>query len=379
MKSLRKQLALLAISLVSFLNTSPSFGADLPVFNTNYTSPNAACATFGDLISCSTKVLDYLTTLNPNNFPGPYSFSTAQGHLIDTVVLATNGGNIANNGDTVFPSEDAFSTTTGGQNYFYMGENNDPTNNGTLNGDTPYSWDIGIQSLINKLTFNNAFHQLLIGFDMNQPQNSTASLPIWSLITLRDSTGALTQNVYFETQALDPNNPFKSVTDFTSSKTFDGTGVTTPSAGDFALTVGSICVVSTTVSYPSPDGSSCPQGGQLVNTNQASNELEFVNYLPELDLFKYLNMGYDTISVQVWMGCFNTGDPKDKSGPALLGGGSVGTCDTGGFGDIFLLAGGEEFRTPEPGSLLLAALGLLLVGFTHKNARPMLNRKQYTN
>lgn len=346
--------------------------AEVPVFNTDYPVPTSACATFGNLVSCSTKVLDYLASQNIDGYNGPYSFSTAQGQLIDTIVLATNNGNILDNGDVVVPgSEDAFSTVTPGQSYFYTGEDgNDPDNNGALLGDTAFSWDVSLASLIAALTFDGAFHELLIGFDMNEPQNSTASLPIWSLITVRDVNGNQS-NIYFETQNIDVNDPFKDPLAYVSDKTFDGTGVTTPGADDFAMTVGAVCVVNATVSYPSPDGSSCPNGGMLINTNQASNELEFVNYLPGLDLQALFGQGYDTISVQVWMGCFNSPPENgpDRSGPPLLDDGSIGPCDQGGFGDIFLLAGDTRTTVPEPGTLLLIGAGLLGLGYRRYRQR----------
>lgn len=367
-KAIRNILSTTCIASLLAFTGAPAQATDLPLFNTAYPTPSSACATFGNLVSCSTAVLDYLAANKYAGYTGPYSFSTSQGSLIDTVVLGTNNGNILNNGDMIATgSEDAFKTIQAQKSYFFTGDGNDPTNNGSLQGDTPYSWDISLKGLIDKLTFNNVFHQMLIGFDMNQPQNSTASLPIWSLITVRDVDGN-SKNVYFETQNVDPLNPFKDPLAFQSTKTFNGTGVTTPGAGDFAMTVGAVCVVNATVSYPSPDGSSCPNGGTLVKTNRGSNELEFVNYLPGLNLKDLLSQGYDTISVQVWMGCFNTADRT--SGPALLNGGSVGPCDTGGFGDIFLMAGAaEQNRIPEPGMLLLAGAGLAGLGYSRRSKK----------
>lgn len=346
---------LLALLLPAGLATADP----LPVYSPTYPSPNSACATYGNFVSCSTKVLDYLAAQNYAGFTGPYSFAASQGALLDTIVVTSNNGNILNNGDQVNPSEDGFSTNNGGnKKYFFTGDGNDPTNNGSLAGDTPFSWDIGLNALNQKLTFGGAYHEMAIAFDFNNPQNSTASLPIWALVTVRDTDGNLA-NQYFETQSLDLNNIFKDPSLFSSTKTFDGSAVTTPGADDFALTVGAICVVNATVSYPSPDGASCPNGGTLVNTNRASNEVEFINYLPTLDLRGLQAMGYDTMSVQVWMGCFNTNDRG--SGPALAGGGSVGPCDTGGYGDIFLLAGAAvpDNRLPEPGTLGLTALAAL--------------------
>ncbi|MDR7333062.1 hypothetical protein [Roseateles asaccharophilus] len=362
--------------LALLLSTGSAMAAPLPVYSPTYPVPNAACATNGNFVSCSTKVLDYLASNSYAGFTGPYSFAASQGSLLDTIVVTANNGEILDNGDQVNPSENGFSTNNGGgKKYFFTGDGNDPTNNGSLLGDTPFSWDIGLAALNQKLTFDGAYHEMVIAFDFNNPQNSTASLPIWALVTVRDLDGGKASK-YFETQALDLGDLFKDPSLYVSDKTFDGSGVTTPGADDFALTVGAICVVNATVSYPSPDGSSCPGGGTLVNTNQASNLVEFINYLPTLDARDLQAQGYDTLSVQVWMGCFNTldkkGDPDRTSGPPLLNGGSIGPCDTGGYGDIFLLAGAaqpDDGRLPEPGTLSLVALLLGGLGLRGRRFR----------
>ena len=313
-----RALGLLALAL----GVGTAAAAPLPTYSPTYPSPNSACATNGNFVSCSTTVLDYLASQNYAGFTGPYSFAASQGSLIDTIVVTANNGNILNNGDQVNPSENGFTTNNGGnKKYFFTGDSNDPVNNGGLAGDTPFSWDIGLAALNQKLTFNGAYHEMAIAFDFNNPQNSTASLPIWALVTVRDLDGNLA-NKYFETQPLDLNDLFKDPALYVSDKTFDGSAITTPGADDFALTVGAVCVVNATVSYPSPDGSTCPNGGDLVNTNRASNEVEFINYLPTLDAQGLQAQGYDVMSVQVWMGCFNTG--VRGAGPALANGGSVG-------------------------------------------------------
>lgn len=353
--------SLRALGLFALTLSAAAVQADpLPIYAPSYPSPNSACATYGNFVSCSTKVMDYLASQNYAGFSGSYSFAASQGALLDSIVVTSNGGNILNNGDQVTPSEDGFTTNNGGtKKYFFTGDGNDPTNNGSLAGDTPFSWDIGLASLNQKLTIGGLYHQLAFGLDFNNPQSGTASLPLWALVTVRDTDGNLA-NKYFETQALDPNNIFKDPSLYQSNKSFDGSSVTTPAAGDFAITVGSICVINAVSSYPSPDGSSCPGGGTLVSTNQASNNVEFINYLPTLDLLGLQAQGYDTMSIQIWMGCFNTGDRG--AGPALAGGGSIGPCDTGGYGDIFLLAGPElpGTQVPEPGTAGL--LGLALTG-----------------
>ncbi|ATQ75057.1 hypothetical protein CR152_11395 [Massilia violaceinigra] len=226
---------------------------------------------------------------------------------------------------------------------------------------------MGLATLNGKLTFDGGYHQIMIAFDFNNPQNATASLPIWALVTIRDTEGNLA-NKYFETQQLDLLDIFKDPSLFQSTKTFNGSGVTTPNSTDFALTVGAICVVSSTTSYPSPDGSECPSGGQLINTNQASNAVEFINYIPSLDLKGLEGAGYDTMSVQVWMGCFGTGGKT--SGPALADGKPLGPCDTRGYGDIFLIAGAavpDRSDVPEPGTLALVTLSLF--GLYHVRRR----------
>src|SRR4051812_35961791 len=112
--------SLIATSLFGIASLAQA--VDLPYYSATYPTPNSACATFGNVVSCSTKVMDYLAGQGAPGFVGPYSFAASQGSLIDSVVIASNGGNILNNSDTVNPSEDGFTTSNGGQvKYFRTG------------------------------------------------------------------------------------------------------------------------------------------------------------------------------------------------------------------------------------------------------------------
>lgn len=372
----------------SLLCMAPAFAqqsmAPLPYYDTTYPTANAACATYGNLVSCSTGVLDYLAVTYPNSGflppPTPYTFEANQGSLHASIVVTANGGQTVVNGDQIAPSEDGFSTNNGGtRDYFFTGDTNNqgniinPANNGSLlaGADSTKSWDVGLAALNEKLTFDDAYHQMLIAFDFNNPQSGTDStMPIWASITIRDVDGVL-DDVVVETQQLDLANIFKDPSLHQSTKSFAGDTRTQLKSTDFALTVGAICVVSMTTSYPSPDGSRCPDGGELVITNRASSEVEFINYFPTLDLLGLEALGYDTLSGQVWMGCF--GGTASGAGPTLGDSSSLSQCDAGGFGDIFLLAGNAipDNQTPEPGTLaLLGATLLALVGL-RRARKPM--------
>ncbi len=382
MKTVHRTL-LIPLAATSLFCMQSAF-AQLPTYDNTYPTPNAACATYGNLVSCSTGVLDYLAN-NPSLYPGflpptnPYSFNTASGALHTSIVVTSNGGQTVENSDQIAPSEDGFAIAgTGTKSYFYTGDTDnkatviDPDNNGTLlaGADSTKSWDVGLAALNDALTFDGAYHQMLIGFDFSEPQNGlTPNLPIWASITIRDVDGSRA-DVVVETQQLDLNNIFKDPSLFSSTKNFATGTLSQLKSTDFAVTVGAICVTSATTSYPSPNGVDCPDGGVPVGTNRGSSALEFINYFPSLNLQTLEAQGYDTLSGQVWMGCFGvTSNPK--SGPALSDGIPVTQCDSGGYGDIFLLAGNSINKTPEPGTLALlgaALLGLVGLGRNKKAA-----------
>ena len=71
----------LAGLLTLALGGQAAMAAPLPVYAPTYPSPNSACATNGNFVSCSTRVLDYLASKNYAGFTGPYAFAVSYTHL----------------------------------------------------------------------------------------------------------------------------------------------------------------------------------------------------------------------------------------------------------------------------------------------------------
>lgn len=99
---------------------------------------------------------------------------------------------------------------------------------------------------------------------------------------------------------------------------------------------------------------------ETIDNSQGTENAEFLAFLPELNagLESYIGAGYDTISVRLLFGCFG-GTTNGNGAGYLSDGGETTNCDSGGFGDVFILAGEAMRETPEPSVLTLAALGLL--------------------
>jgi hypothetical protein len=363
------------------------------------TSP--ACLNYGDAVSCSAPLLNYFAGLDPNTkvSQGGYVLPTPQGGLKGYIVLGAGGAAALDNSD-IIPSptsqvENGFKSNAGSDSYFATGKTStvagntaDPDNNGlgTLNGaqaaDLRGTWDVGLQWLSNALTFGTGRHDLMIGFDYNQPQNATTSLDFWALITVRDTAGELADiNYEFKGPGIPgsllPPNPWDS---FTTTKTRDSL----PNSTDFGTVNGVTCV--NTVGAP-PNGipilpipgGQCPVGYEVTIDNaQSTADTEIFAFLPELNknLENFISLGYDVASVRMAFGCYNNNPTTDtvakNPGVGYLVEGSAETtnCESGGFGDVYLLAGGVRGELPEPGTLVLFGLALGALGWS---ARRRLN------
>jgi hypothetical protein len=349
----------------------------------------SACLTIGDAISCSAPLLNVLSGLGTTTLTddGGYVFQTNQGTLQhDYIVVSGGGGAEENSGIEPAPAEveDGFkSNDTTNDKYFATGTTgttagnmNDPDNNALADTqDSTGTWDVDIGWLLDALTFDDGRHQLLIGFDYNEPQNLTdETLDYWALISVLDSSGTL-----------DPINyeirDFTGLTydAFTTDKEFNSK----PGVDDFSTVNGISCVyklAGAVVNVTSQPGGSCADPGvgydeliEIKNT-LATNLTEIITYLPELDdmLEYFMSIGYDTVSARVLLGCFDNNSQDNTIGQGYLDGdGATTNCGEGGFPDIFLMAGDvkETTTVPSPSPLMLISLGLILLSMVRSKRK----------
>lgn len=350
------------------------YGAPIDINN------NPACINYGDAVSCSAPLLNYFAGLDVSTktTAGGYVLPTAQGGLKPYIVLGAGGAAALDNADTVPVAgavENGFKSNAGSDSYFATGQTStvggnagDPANNGLMAGaDLAGTWDVGLQWLADALTVGGTRRDLMIGFDYNQPQSSLTSLDFWALITLRDLQGNLS-DVNFEIL----NSPGSHWSTFGTLKTRDSK----PSSTDFATVNGVTCIKTDAGGLPieivPQPGGSCPAGFQVtVDNAQSTADTEIFAFLPELNngLEQYILDGYEVASVRMAFGCYQEIDPQGNFNPGTgylaneSTGGKTVNCESGGFGDVYLLAAGERGENvPEPGTLALVGLALGLLG-----------------
>lgn len=333
---------------------------------------NKACLGEGDFVSCSTTFLNYLAGIGAPQYQTPtptgYVIESNQGSLKSMVVVGTGaGGQIPINTDFSTQIDQGYDIPNNGN--FETSTAPDPINGPSGAGqDTKVSWDINLQTLKDALTIGGVRHNALIGYDFNETGSLGQSTLIWAMVSVRDADGILTTK-NFELTARNGFGPASNVYGFTTDKTFDGSTPTTVDTegnllnplGDMTYIAGDICVKPDGSFLPLIGATTCPAGYTHLSNNLGTNKAEWISYIPELDenLEAYLAQGYDTISVQLKIGCFsqNPANPFYES------------CNDGGYDDIFIMAGNVRQRVPEPATLSLMGAALLGAGFMRKKRK----------
>ena len=372
-------------SLLCACLMAPAFtsAGPLALYGVTVDKSSLACHQWGDLVSCSAPFLNYLAGLPEQTTPagGGYVIPTPQGPL-ESYIVVTTGGGAQDNGDTnpiLGSVENGFkSNDTGADHFLATGKANgtsvgagnlsDPDNNTLpVAGDNPGTWDVGVNWLLDALTIGGVRHELTIGFDFNQSQNTTTSMDFWGLVTLRDIDGGK-PDINYEIQ----KNSVGYAT-FTTGKNF----ASMPSSSDFGTVEGATCIHKDTngviVAITTIPGGQCPLGYETkIDNAQSTANTEIINFIPELNanLEGFAAEGSDVVSTRLLFGCFAANVAKAGAGYLAdeASGGATGNCEGGGFSDVFLLAGAEmgPGQVPEPATVALFGLALIALAGTSR-------------
>jgi PEP-CTERM motif len=339
-------LAAAGLVMAGFSFSGPASADPLPLFPNAIDLSSKACAARGDFISCSAAYLNVLAGFSQNQAtdqnPNGFVINSNQGFLKTPIVVGTfNNGQTPVNSDTGGGIDDAYETPNNAPSFTTVGLS-DPS--GGPAGDHVNSWDISLASLISALTINGDRKDLLIMFDHNQQGNGTAfeqSIDVWALIAVRDLEGGQPTKVF----ELNPDTV--GPTNFTSARTFEDS-INNPTfnpgpGGEWGTSAAKICLdANNDVIGVVPPLPACPPGTATeINNNLGTSKTEFINAVPELNaqLEALLLAGYDTISVRF---------DFDRN--------------NGGGDDVYLIAGDFVTQIPEPATLAMLGLGLLVLG-----------------
>ena len=363
----------------------------LPVATTGNT------VSFGDALVYSLPILGITVQSSP-------------GQIDDCIVVATgsNGQPINTN---FAGMNNAFQTPsgTGGSPWFRTGSAVSPdpgTPGAPFAGDSPNTWDTTIAALKTFLAGND----LVFYFNHNEDNSKDAisqNVAVWAQVKLSNSATGAAQFFYATSTFGAPGlenfgTPGDQTALYTGPQTAatcqwpsgpdcasqpNGTanfptggiltsGAIVPGTASFMINAqGQICLsgpVGAVGSVPVP--CSGPHVGNPINENLGANEVANAIVFPEINaILRGPNpLGFDTLSIDLRMGCDPTTRNVTAAGLPLPGGDSFGTgCPLGlsennGFEQVFigqlnptLCVGPNCANVPEPGMLALLGVGLL--------------------
>lgn len=315
------------------------------------------CVVYGDFISCSAGMLNYLNGLDvtqkTTESPSGYVIQISQGFLDQILVLGTGSGGQKNNQDLfgspdpAAPVDNAFDTPNAPPLWSTKTE---PEPIPSFTGDHTGTWDISANSLVSLLTSGGAFHELLIGFDHNQQgSGEDQTINAWAVVSIVDNKGTLAtgdDTVVASFELTDAGADPGFVTPFNAL----GSGPVDPAR--FIQSFAFICVNESTNTV-TPQNDNCPNDPNVVeiSNNLGTNVSEFLVFIPELS--------------QLLLNCFNT--PANCTNLTVTAWYEFSGANDG-FEDLFVLAGRELTTTQvnEPGTLAIVAIGLLGLAYTRR-------------
>lgn len=343
-----------------FVGLASSPAAAAPTCSTVSSLPSTGYFQYGDAQSYSLPLLNYFATGSATPTSGdPYYVPSGPGQIQDCVVVATgtNNGPVNLNFSGM---DDAYRTPdgTGGLPYFSTGDvyYTNPTNlpdapNGPAVGDSNDTWDTTLTALT---TFLNG--QSPVFFFNNNQVNSGAStnqeLFAWAQIRVVDVNGGL-PTLYYDLTAMNLTHggiPNGNVATYNSPGAPTGNYPVGPNTGwpntdNFIRSGGAVCILGFAIV---PCGT---PGATTVNHNLGADRATYAVIFPELNagLYSYAGLGYDVLRIDFRMGC-NPQYVADCTGQSL----------NNGYEQLFISALNTPRLVPEPSTVLLMGIGLIL-------------------
>jgi PEP-CTERM motif len=378
-----------AVALVAACYAGPSMA--------QFVLPNTGYVQYGDAQSYSLPILGLQSGCTG---PGcPYYVNSTPGQISSLTVLGTGaaGNPVVTNFDGM---DNAYATPSGvsGSTFWRPSADTDQGTQGTVNNNSTNSWDASLLALKTYLTTGSLVEKMIFFFNNNQENGEEQSLAAWASIAVRDAAGTIIGRFDFVNKPTFDGTPGAYLPVPLGGGVLDGnTGTyvaplidtrdnpTAPLAGnaastDYVLSGGEICLDS---AAPGANVVPCSSAAAVVgpiNHNLGANQAAYAVIFPQLDallaglwgvggLSDALLAQY-TLSVDIRLGCDPTLDDTALvcTGQSANNGFLYGRNLTNGYEQIFISKGSAVVNMPEPGTLVLAGLALLGLGFARRRA-----------
>lgn len=389
---MNKKLNRLALALASSaaVFAAPSMAFELPT--TGYVQ-------YGDGQSYSLPILGLQSGCSG---PGcPFYVNSSPGQISALTVLGTGSSGVPVT--TNFAGMDnAYHTPSGvnGSTFWRPSQDTDRGFTGpVINNNSVNSWDSSLLAMKTYLTTGSLIEKMIFFFNNNQENGEEQSLAAWASIVVRDAGNNILGRFDFVNKSTFAGTPGAYLPVPGGGGVLDGnTGTylaplvdtranpTAPLAGtaartDYVLSGGEICLDGPTAGANVVPCSSSAAVVGPINHNLGANQAAYAIIFPQLDALlaslwsgptalSNATLAQYTLSVDIRLGCDPTLDDQALvcTGQAAGRGQEFlyGRNLTNGFEQIFIQKGSAVVNVPEPGTLVLAGLALLGLGFARR-------------